>query len=55
MLIWLMAAGLQRSLRLSGPLAFGAAASVFMGIIEGPLLVRPYLKAMKRGELFALR
>lgn len=53
-LIGLMARGLQRTLGLSGPLGFGAAASVFLGIIEGPLLVRPYLAAMSAAELLAL-
>jgi CNT family concentrative nucleoside transporter len=53
-LIGKMARGLQKSLGLSGPLGFGAAASVFLGIIEGPLFVRPYLAAMPAAELFAL-
>ena len=53
-IIGLMARGLQRTLGLSGPLGFGAAASVFLGIIEGPLLVRPYLREMSAAELFAL-
>jgi CNT family concentrative nucleoside transporter len=45
---------LQRALSLSGPVGFGAGASVFMGTIETPLLVRPYLASMQRGELFAI-
>lgn len=45
---------LRRSLNVSGALGFGAAASVFMGIIETPILVRPYLAAMGRAELFTL-
>lgn len=45
---------LRRSFGLSGALGFGAAASVFLGIIETPILVRPYLAAMSRGELFTL-
>jgi CNT family concentrative nucleoside transporter len=45
-IIGLMARGLQRTLGLSGPLGFGAASSVFLGIIEGPLLVRPYLREL---------
>ena len=39
---------------ISGPLALGAAVHVFVGMIEAPLLVRPYLLRMQRGELFAL-
>ena len=29
-------------------------ARTFVGMVEAPLLVRPYLKTMSRGELFAL-
>ncbi|WP_159728848.1 NupC/NupG family nucleoside CNT transporter [Methylosinus sp. Ce-a6] len=45
---------LQRSMGLSGALALGAAVHIFVGMIEAPLLVRPYLERMQRGELFAL-
>jgi CNT family concentrative nucleoside transporter len=45
---------LRRSMGISGPLALGAAVHVFVGMVEAPLLVRPYLARMQRGELFAL-
>src|SRR4051794_21808994 len=45
---------LRRALGIGGPLALGAAVHVFVGMIEAPLLVRPYLARMQRGELFAL-
>jgi CNT family concentrative nucleoside transporter len=45
---------LRRVLGISGPLALGAAVHVFVGMIEAPLLIRPYLMRMQRGELFAL-
>ncbi len=45
---------LRRSLGLDGPLALGAATHIFLGMIEAPLLIRPYLSAMSRGEIFAL-
>jgi CNT family concentrative nucleoside transporter len=45
---------LRRSMGVSGPLALGAAVHVFVGMVEAPLLVRPYLARMQRGELFAL-
>lgn len=45
---------LRRVFGLSGALGFGAGASVFFGIIEAPVLVRPYLAQMSRGELLAL-
>jgi CNT family concentrative nucleoside transporter len=44
---------LQRSLGVSGPVGTSAAANVFVGMVEGPLLVRPYLAAMSRAGLFA--
>lgn len=45
---------LQRSMGVSGALALGAAVHIFVGMIEAPLAVRPYLARMQRGELFAL-
>jgi concentrative nucleoside transporter, CNT family len=45
---------LRRLMGVSGPLALGAAVHVFVGMVEAPLLVRPYLARMQRGELFAL-
>ena len=45
---------LRRSLGVGGALALGAAVHVFVGMIEAPLLVRPWLARMQRGELFAL-
>ncbi len=49
-LAWVFA----RTLGVGGALGFGAAVHVFVGMIEAPLLVRPYLSAMSRGELHAL-
>ncbi len=45
---------LQKSLGISGALGLGAAANIFIGMIEAPLLIRPYLKKLSRSELFAL-
>jgi len=45
---------LRRSMGIGGALGLGAAVHVFVGMIEAPLLVRPYLLRMSRGELFAL-
>jgi CNT family concentrative nucleoside transporter len=45
---------LRRTLGVGGALGLGAALHVFVGMIEAPLLVRPYLARMSRGELFAL-
>jgi CNT family concentrative nucleoside transporter len=45
--------GLRRSMGVSGPVGTSAAANIFVGMVEAPLLVRPYLAGMSRGELFA--
>jgi CNT family concentrative nucleoside transporter len=45
---------LRRSLRIGGALGLAAAANVFVGMTEAPLLVRPYLRDLSRPELFAL-
>jgi CNT family concentrative nucleoside transporter len=44
---------LQRSLGVSGPVGTAAAANIFVGMVEAPLLIRPYLANMSRGGLFA--
>src|SRR5690348_15432750 len=45
---------LRRVMGIGGALALGAAVHIFVGMIEAPLLVRPYLARIQRGELFAL-
>jgi concentrative nucleoside transporter, CNT family len=45
---------LRRVAGIGGPLGLGAAVHIFVGHVEGPLLIRPYLAQMQRGELFAL-
>ncbi len=45
---------LQKSLNIGGALGLTAAANVFVGMVEAPLLVRPYLSQMSRSELFAM-
>jgi len=45
---------LRRVMGIGGALALGAAVHIFVGMVEAPLLVRPYLARMQRGELFAL-
>jgi CNT family concentrative nucleoside transporter len=49
-LAWL----LRRTLGVGGALGLGAAANVFIGMVEAPLLIKPWLRRMDRGELFAL-
>jgi concentrative nucleoside transporter, CNT family len=45
---------LRRTLGVGGPLGTAAAAKVFVGMVEAPLLIKPYLAGLGRGELFAL-
>jgi CNT family concentrative nucleoside transporter len=45
---------LRRSLGVGGALSLGAAVHVFVGMTEAPLLIRPWLGRMQRGEIFAL-
>ncbi|MFT3731086.1 MAG: nucleoside transporter C-terminal domain-containing protein [Hyphomicrobium sp.] len=49
-----LAFALRRTLGIGGALALGGAVHIFVGMVEAPLLVRPYLTTMSRGELFAL-
>jgi CNT family concentrative nucleoside transporter len=43
---------LQRTMGVGGAVGVSAAANVFVGMVEAPLVVRPYLARMSRGELF---
>jgi len=45
---------LRRSLGIGGAVGLGAAANVFLGMVESPTLIRPYLKGLTRSELFIL-
>jgi concentrative nucleoside transporter, CNT family len=47
---WVMA----RTMRLSGSESLSAAANIFMGQTEAPLLVKPFIKNMTQSELFCL-
>jgi len=43
---------LQRTMGVGGAVGLAAAANIFVGMIEAPLLVRPYLRQLSRSELF---
>jgi len=49
-----MAWVMQRAMRTSGSESLAAAANIFMGQTEAPLVVKPYLARMTRSELLAL-
>ncbi len=44
---------LQRSLGVSGVVGLGAGATVFLGVVESPLVLRGYFNRMTRSEMFA--
>jgi CNT family concentrative nucleoside transporter len=41
-------------MRVGGVVGLSAAANIFVGMVEAPLFVRPYLARVSRGELFAI-
>ncbi len=45
---------LEKAMRVGGVVGLSAAANVFVGMVEAPLFVRPYLARLSRGELFAI-
>ncbi len=45
---------LTKTLGIGGAVGLGSAATIFLGMIESPLLVRPYLARFTRGEMFIL-
>ena len=49
-----MARGLARSMGTSGAESLAAVANIFVGMVEAPLMVRPYLERMTRSELFCV-
>lgn len=54
MIVRAFSKALQRTLRIGGALGVVAASKVFLGNLEAPLLVRPYLKNFSRCELFTV-
>ncbi len=45
---------LERAMRVGGVVGLSTAANVFVGMVEAPLFVRPWLPRVTRGELFAI-
>ncbi len=46
--------GLRKLMGIGGAVGLGSAATIFLGMVEAPLLIRPYLAKLSRGELFIL-
>ncbi len=53
-IIGALSAVLRRTLNIGGALGLASGANVFMGMVEAPILIRPYLARLSRSELFAL-
>src|SRR5262245_43617058 len=45
---------LEKSLGVGGAIGLSSAANVFVGMVEAPLIVKPYIRDMSRSELFIL-
>lgn len=45
---------LEKSMKLGGAEGLGVSANIFVGMVEAPLLIRPYVRQMTRSELFTL-
>jgi len=45
---------LEKTLGVGGAIGLSSAANVFVGMVEAPLVVKPYIKEMSRSELFIL-
>src|SRR5262245_3019503 len=45
---------LAKTMRVGGGVGLSTAANVFVGMVEAPLFVKPYLARVSRGELFAI-
>lgn len=54
LLVRLMSRLLEKTLGVGGAVGVSTAANVFVGMVEAPLLVKPYLAKVSRGELFAI-
>ena len=53
-IVWGVAWLMTRTMKLSGSESLSAAANIFMGQTEAPLLVKPFIKNMTNSELFCL-
>ena len=45
---------LQKTMGLGGTEGVGVSANIFVGMVESPLFIRPYLQRMTRSEIFTL-
>ena len=52
--VWMIARVMQWTMKTSGPESLAAAANIFAGQTEAPLVIRPYLKKLSDSEVMAL-
>lgn len=45
---------LERTMKVGGAVGLSTAANIFVGMVEAPLFIRPYLKRVSRSELFVI-
>jgi CNT family concentrative nucleoside transporter len=45
---------LRKTMNIGGALGLGASTTIFLGMVEAPLVIKPYLKNMTRSEIFSL-
>jgi CNT family concentrative nucleoside transporter len=45
---------LQKTMNVGGALGLGASTTIFLGMVEAPLVIKPYLRTMTRSEIFSL-
>jgi CNT family concentrative nucleoside transporter len=46
--------GLERTLKVGGAVGLSTAANIFVGMVEAPLFIKPYLARLTRSELFVV-
>lgn len=44
----------QKTMNIGGALSLGVAANIFVGMVESPIIIAPYIKNMTRSEIFTL-
>lgn len=53
-LVRLISLVLQKTIGVSGSVGIGTAANIFIGMVEAPLFIKPWLNQLSRSELFIL-
>ncbi len=53
-IVKLFSLALQKTMGIGGAEGLGISANIFVGMVESPLFIRPYLSVMTRSEIFSL-